>query len=152
MPRGACKLFVLFVGAAVFVAGCATTKPRRPDPGAEQQNQIVQMQAQLQAKDHEIQELQSKLEAYEQALQDTSGYSGFAGGSSRTPSVKSSIIRVSGVSVEDVQKALIRAGFDPGPVDGRAGKKTKAAVREFQRRHNLKADGLVGEKTWSRLK
>ncbi|OGW83258.1 MAG: hypothetical protein A3C47_02020 [Omnitrophica bacterium RIFCSPHIGHO2_02_FULL_51_18] len=61
-------------------------------------------------------------------------------------------MRVSGVSVEDVQRALIRSGFDPGPVDGHAGKKTKAAIREFQRRNNLKVDGIVGEQTWSRLK
>ena len=136
---------VFFAAGLFLVTGCATTRARRPDPKAEQQNQIARMQAELQAKDSEIQELEAKVETYEQALQQT--HSGTPGTSGQSP-----LIRVSGVSVEDVQRALIRSGFDPGPVDGHAGKKTKAAIREFQRRNNLKVDGIVGEQTWSRLK
>ncbi len=140
------KFIILGVAISLAATGCATTKPRRPDPKVEQQNQIAQMQAELVAKDRQIQELEDRVETYEQALRSTTGYSRGAS------SDKSSIIRVPGVSVQDVQSALIRAGLDPGPVDGRAGKKTKAAIREFQRRSNLNADGVVGEKTWSRLK
>ena len=33
-------------------------------------------------------------------------------------------------------------------VDGRFGKLTEAAVRQFQRENGLKADGACGEKTW----
>ena len=32
------------------------------------------------------------------------------------------------------------------------GPKTKSAVMEFQKKHNLKADGVVGQKTWSEMK
>src|SRR3989338_7412156 len=132
---------LLFMALLFSVTGCATTRAKKPDPKVEQQNQSAQMQADLQAKDQQIQELEAKVETYEQALQqNTSGYSGYAGGTSYQSSSKSSVVRASGVSVEDVQRALIRAGFDPGSVDGRAGKKTKAAIREFQRRNNLNAD------------
>jgi peptidoglycan hydrolase-like protein with peptidoglycan-binding domain len=55
------------------------------------------------------------------------------------------------VSATELQRALLRAGFDPGPVDGKLGKKTKAAVKAFQRKQGLTADGVVGEKTWSAL-
>ena len=37
----------------------------------------------------------------------------------------------SGEAVEVLQRALLRAGFDPGPVDGEFGPMT-AAVRSFQ--------------------
>ncbi len=125
----------------VFLAGCATTRPRKPDPTADLQNQVSQLQNEVQAKDQQIQELQTQLES-------KSGASNF---SSSDHSSGSSIIRVAGVSVTDVQKALTRAGLDPGPVDGRAGKKTKLAIKHFQSKHGLPADGVVGKKTWALL-
>lgn len=54
--------------------------------------------------------------------------------------------------VVDIQQALKNAGFEPGSVDGRMGPKTKKAVRDFQKANNLNADGVVGPKTWTKLK
>lgn len=51
----------------------------------------------------------------------------------------------------DIQKALTNAGFSPGPIDGKMGAKTKKAIQEFQKEHNLTIDGIVGEKTWEKL-
>ncbi len=53
--------------------------------------------------------------------------------------------------IKDIQLALKNAGFDPGPVDGVMGRKTKRAVREFQGANGLKVDGKVGPKTWAAL-
>lgn len=53
---------------------------------------------------------------------------------------------------KQIQLALKNAGFDPGPIDGKIGKKTRRAIREFQKAKELKVDGVVGEKTWSELK
>jgi peptidoglycan hydrolase-like protein with peptidoglycan-binding domain len=36
-------------------------------------------------------------------------------------------------------------------VDGKFGKKTEAAVRDFQEEHNLTRDGKVGPRTWAAL-
>ncbi len=135
---------LFFLASLVFIAGCATTRAKR-DTTADLQSQVTELRSQLQTKDQEIQELQARLESNDRAIQNVPTYAG-------SNISSSSLIRVSGVSVKDVQQALARAGLDPGPVDGRMGKKTKAAIKEFQRSHHLRADGIVGEKTWSLLK
>ena len=42
-----------------------------------------------------------------------------------------------------VQEALVEKGFDPGPVDGIWGPKTKAAVMKFQESAGLTANGQI---------
>ena len=45
------------------------------------------------------------------------------------------------------QQWLKDAGHDPGPIDGKPGKKTYAAVKSFQKEAGLKVDGEWGPKT-----
>jgi D-alanyl-D-alanine carboxypeptidase (penicillin-binding protein 5/6) len=51
-----------------------------------------------------------------------------------------------------IQMALEKAGFKPGPIDGKFGSKTVNAVKSFQLANSLKADGIVGPATWKKLK
>ena len=44
-----------------------------------------------------------------------------------------------------VQRALKRAGYDPGPIDGVLGKQTMNAIRAFQKKHGLATGGLTYE-------
>ena len=55
--------------------------------------------------------------------------------------------RLTGDDVATVQQRLIDLGYLEGEADGIFGKKTYAAVVEFQRAHDLKQDGIVGEDT-----
>ncbi|MBI3252846.1 MAG: peptidoglycan-binding protein [Candidatus Omnitrophica bacterium] len=61
------------------------------------------------------------------------------------------MIHVPGVTPKELQTALKKAGCYSGPVDGDLGRKTKKAIKEFQKKHGLAADGVVGEKTWTLL-
>jgi GH24 family phage-related lysozyme (muramidase) len=56
-----------------------------------------------------------------------------------------------GQHVRRVQQAVATAGFDPGPVDGVFGPRTRAALRAFQQAKGLQADGIVGPRTWAAL-
>ncbi|MGE0267047.1 MAG: peptidoglycan-binding protein [Candidatus Omnitrophota bacterium] len=55
-------------------------------------------------------------------------------------------------STNQIQRALKNAGYYNGPVDGKIGVKTQEAIIRFQKDNGLKADGKVGQKTWSELK
>ena len=50
------------------------------------------------------------------------------------------------VSPEDIRKAQIllsKLGYDPGPIDGILGERTRSAIKEFQRRFRLPVTGEV---------
>src|SRR5262249_25019142 len=49
--------------------------------------------------------------------------------------------------VKDVQAALMKEGFDPGPVDGIMGPRTMAALRNFQAHNGLKVTGKLNTET-----
>jgi hypothetical protein len=45
------------------------------------------------------------------------------------------------------QQALKDKGFDPGPIDGVNGARTRSALRQFQQKQSLKDDGTLGPQT-----
>jgi LysM repeat protein len=57
-----------------------------------------------------------------------------------------------GEQVQVVQRALVAAGFDPGPIDGIFGQRTERAVKSFQAIQGLTIDGKVGSATLSALR
>lgn len=63
-----------------------------------------------------------------------------------------SVIQAPGVSPLDLQNALKRAGLYSGPFDGHLTTKVVAALKEFQQRKGLRADGVLGKRTWQLLK
>lgn len=56
-----------------------------------------------------------------------------------------------GAAVTELQRALTKLGYNPGPVDGVFGPKTEVAVRSFQAAKGLAVDGIVGPKTWAAI-
>lgn len=66
-----------------------------------------------------------------------------------TPSVYKN--GASGDAVRTIQRALKNLGYLTGSVDGDFGDNTEAAVRAFQTQSGLKADGVVGNATMSKL-
>ncbi len=53
--------------------------------------------------------------------------------------------------VRALQRMLEGGGYAPGPIDGRMGDQTRAAVKSFQSDHGLTADGNPGKQTRAKL-
>ncbi|MBI3990893.1 MAG: peptidoglycan-binding protein [Candidatus Omnitrophica bacterium] len=143
MPRNGIVLIVIFI-LLFSVTGCATSRKHEELEAQGLRNQISVLEAQIQAKDEEIDSLREALakattEEKTDLTKDT-GKKRVSGEEQFPPAVK------------QVQVALQNAGYNPGSVDGRSGKQTKEAIKAFQRANNLKADGKVGNKTWELLK
>jgi peptidoglycan hydrolase-like protein with peptidoglycan-binding domain len=56
-----------------------------------------------------------------------------------------------GADVRTAQQSLQDKGFNPGPIDGRMGPQTKAAITDFQKKENLKVTGRLDKDTKARL-
>lgn len=55
------------------------------------------------------------------------------------------------MTIKDIQTALARLGYTPGPIDGIWGRQTLAAVKAFQAKRGLHVDGVVGPLTRAAL-
>ncbi len=53
---------------------------------------------------------------------------------------------------KQVQTALKNAGYYRGEIDGKIGRRSRQAIRDFQKANDLSVDGKVGKKTWAALK
>ncbi|MDD5130814.1 MAG: peptidoglycan-binding domain-containing protein [Candidatus Omnitrophica bacterium] len=123
---------VIAIGALVL-NGCATVS-KNDDQGL--RNRISVLEAQLSEKDNEL-----------NALKESMGKAGEV-----APGVSGALEVKPGFDVKMIQAALKNAGYFQDEVDGKMGRKTRQAVKEFQKANNLTADGKVGKKTWSVLK
>ncbi|MFM9936853.1 MAG: TIGR02594 family protein [Novosphingobium sp.] len=55
------------------------------------------------------------------------------------------------MTIREIQTALAKAGYLPGPIDGAWGRQTAAAVRAFQKDKGLQVDGIAGPQTTAAL-
>jgi hypothetical protein len=53
--------------------------------------------------------------------------------------------------VKELQTALLNQGYYKGNIDGIFGQKLASAVKEFQKRHNMKNDGIFGNSSKDKL-
>ncbi len=132
---------VLLLGlAAVFVfslSGCATMRKNDSLEIQGLRNKVSALEAQLKEKDDELNSLK---ETPVKGGGDVNAVEGRGGEAKQQADPK------------QIQTALKNAGYYQGTVDGKMGKKTRKAVREFQKANNLPVNGRVGKNTWIALK
>ena len=143
----ALRLTLLFFILGIFSlnTGCARQKKTSKINALEAQ--VNQMTDEIVRMDQSIQELRAST-----AASEGRGGADFAGARSTGGS---SLYRTpSGFELpsNNIQRALKNAGYYQGNIDGKIGSGTKDAVKAFQKDNGLEADGVVGRRTWDKLK
>lgn len=141
-------LLVCFVALAVTLTGCQTTNYKQQVTSLS--SQVQTLETAIEEKDKEISSLKSQVD---QLSQQSASRNRPASSAAVVTDNKDhlGIIRVP-VKVTDVQSALKAAGYYTGNIDGKVGPNTISAIAAFQNANNLKADSIVGAKTWEVLK
>ena len=62
------------------------------------------------------------------------------------------LVKAGEIQYSAVQQALKNAGLNPGKVDGKMGSQSEKALKDFQQKERLKADGKIGMRTLVQLK
>lgn len=142
------KNLVLIFALALTVgilSGCQTTQGYK-DQIATLNSRVQTLESTVEQRDREIADLQDQIDATSEKKSTSSSTTVAADSKDHL-----GIIRV-GVPVADVQKALQAAGYYSGNIDGKIGPNTIAGIAGFQKANGLKADSIVGAKTWDALK
>ena len=142
----------------VFLAtGCASMGGSKKTNHDQLQARVVELEKKLEEKDaeivdlqYEVKDLSGKVDSSKSAVVDEGSFEAPVTTVSKSTG-GDDILRVN-ISAEKLQAALKGAGVYTGKIDGKIGSGTKAAIKEFQKSHGLKADGVVGKKTWEELK
>jgi len=156
---------IIGILGVLFLSGCAATSTTLSPDLKAMQSRIEDLERQVAQKDQAIEELKYEVKelTYQVEGLDTGAViePDLSGASTTktikrktaktTASKKKGTLRVN-VSVKTLQKALGNAGYYKGAIDGKIGRKTQKAIKAFQKDHRLKADGIVGKKTWAELK
>ena len=133
----------------LFLSGCA---------GSRTSQELKRLQSQVGLLDERISQLERATPGWQatEPLQEPAMGSSLPAGEESAPGSAKRASKISAStalkpSTRDIQQALKNSGFYQGAVDGKMGPMTKEAVREFQRVHGLKDDGVVGKQTWAKL-
>jgi len=141
------RRWVLVLPLVLLFTGCSTVASKRI-------NNLETKVGALEAKVDSVEQRQSAIEGQTGESRESVGYlKGKV--DSRGPSTvvvtgNEGYLYKSGkksLTHKDIQFALKNAGFYNGPIDGKIGKNTKKAIKEFQKTNGLKADGIVGSNT-----
>ena len=163
-------ILIISLLAVTFLPGCASTRSSKvqvqPDKEVSTGQQLEQenmeareirnlraqmdiLKLQMKVRDDEIKELRREVREAKSARYVQPRTIVTSTTTKRTTSKTSATTQY---DTKKVQEALSNAGFYSGAIDGKIGKLTVQGIKDFQSSHDLKVDGIVGEKTWKKLK
>jgi len=132
--------FLAFASLIISFGGCATCDKEKDFQIQGLKNQVSALETQAQQRDTKVDDLQGAGKTQAETKPDAIQEKIVVGAVKSRPNTK------------HIQTALKNAGYYSGRIDGKMGKQTIGAIKDFQKANNLPADGRVGKKTWNSLK
>ena len=145
------KRYLLYVVMGIMcvslVSGCGTAK-KKP-----QADEVTAIKTRVDTLESKVEGIEAKQSETEKATQEQGQavddmWTAREGGGKTNIGAKSR----GGPRMKEIQACLKKAGVYDGAVDGVKGKGTTKAIKGFQKSNGLKADGVVGRKTWELLR
>lgn len=139
---------VAVVIAMFFVSGCETVPKKFREEVTGIRSRVDNLESKVDGVEAKQQEVERMTGEQAQAIEEMKTTR--ASDVSTNISVKPRDFK-SRSRIKEVQACLKNAGFYSGKINGVNTKRTRKAVREFQKTNGLKVDGVVGPKTWELL-
>jgi len=134
--------------SAFIISGCGTSQKKVQSEVTGIKTRVETLESRLEGVESKQAEAERMTAEQAQALEDLKATGAPQAGTNI--SVMPKEFKRSG-RTKDIQQALKNAGYYNGKIDGVKGKGTKRAVKEFQKANGLRADGVVGRRTWELL-
>ena len=139
---------VVAITAMFFISGCETVPKKFKEEVAGIKSRVDSLETKVEGVEAKQQETERTAGEQAQALEEMK--TAKAGRETTNISVRPREFKSRG-HVKEIQTRLKNAGFYTGKINGVKNKRTRKAIREFQKANGLKADGVVGPKTWELL-
>ncbi|MBM3253343.1 MAG: hypothetical protein FJZ16_03705 [Candidatus Omnitrophica bacterium] len=139
------KYGIVCVTISMLSIGCATTSTQQIQESQQLKARIVQLESEIQKREEQKNQLEAQLEETRRSKENIERKLGYVSAGGTIKDFESPN------AIKKIQTALKNAGYEVGPIDGKMGRKTKEAIKDFQRENGLTADGIVGQKTWAKL-
>ncbi len=131
-------LYAAFVILFLNILGCATTT------GGNKLSEIQGLKTRVNELEKQVRDKEEEI----YGLEDEIGRIKATKAATPAKRITSAKHKTSNRTLKNIQIALKNAGFYKGPIDGKIGKGTRRAIRDFQKANGLAVDGVVGKKTW----
>ncbi len=145
------KNFVLAVAAVAvifLVSGCSTVPKKFKEEVSGIKSKVDTLESRMESVESKQAESERMVSQQSQSIEELKTTRETAVKTNITPKARSS---QGSERTKEIQICLQNAGFYKGNIDGIKGRNTKKAIKEFQKANGLRADGIVGRKTWEAL-
>lgn len=151
MGRKGLVVIVAGVAVAFVISGCSTMPKKVKEEISGLKTKVDTLESRVDTVESKQAEVEKVTTEQSQVIEQLK--------TEAQPTVKTNVsvksrdeaVQVSNTSTKDIQRCLKNAGFYDGSIDGIRGTQTKRAIRAFQSANGLRADGVVGPKTWDIL-